>query len=551
CLGKSSCTVSASNGVFGDPCSGTAKKLAVVYACGGGVVDNCPSDPNKTEPGQCGCGVPEGTCAVVAYYHLRVELSSSSDWAKVVIAKPEHVLRVGTPRITGGGNRVRANLDLIEVNRPSGTVTISADYAVKPVAIKEGLQNFFGLLTKGSSGQTTFSVRRIDGACSNLASCPGGVEIGRASAGQGVGQATIQFQSDQGQNVAPKSAEMLPSPPLAWAVYYPWYRDRDPFASNTLEQSIANRGDLRNRVNSYWTNNTSFKDRPVGPSDMGGMGMLSYDPVALRTQVEQAVGAGIDGFLPYYRGTTHFTHGATGLLLDAVSEVNAAQGVGFRVGLHLSPQGAQENAGSGDPVDLLAAWATDFVRKYGNHPAVMKIYSKPLAIVYSTGLFEPGDWKRFRERCAGNGVQLFLVADNASATDFGEYIVHFDGAIGRSIDAARGREIGTQLRHNAIFTSERPKLWLGEARPGFDSSNRGEPKDSKYEPRDNGATFQERFDEAEAIHPQWIRIVSWNEYYEHTHIEPSRDYASQYLNIVRDRVGSWKKAATFAGASLP
>ncbi|MCU0664598.1 MAG: SUEL-type lectin domain-containing protein, partial [Myxococcota bacterium] len=62
CLGKSSCTVSASNGVFGDPCSGTAKKLAVVYACSGGVVDNCPSDPNKTEPGQCGCGVPEGTC---------------------------------------------------------------------------------------------------------------------------------------------------------------------------------------------------------------------------------------------------------------------------------------------------------------------------------------------------------------------------------------------------------------------------------------------------------------------------------------------------------
>ncbi|MCU0665180.1 MAG: glycoside hydrolase family 71/99-like protein, partial [Myxococcota bacterium] len=36
--------------------------LVVAYTCGGGVVDNCPNDPNKTEPGQCGCGVPEGTC---------------------------------------------------------------------------------------------------------------------------------------------------------------------------------------------------------------------------------------------------------------------------------------------------------------------------------------------------------------------------------------------------------------------------------------------------------------------------------------------------------
>jgi predicted enzyme involved in methoxymalonyl-ACP biosynthesis len=26
-------------------------------------VDNCPNDPNKTEPGKCGCGVPEGTCS--------------------------------------------------------------------------------------------------------------------------------------------------------------------------------------------------------------------------------------------------------------------------------------------------------------------------------------------------------------------------------------------------------------------------------------------------------------------------------------------------------
>jgi len=27
-----------------------------------GDIDNCPNDPNKTEPGECGCGVPEGTC---------------------------------------------------------------------------------------------------------------------------------------------------------------------------------------------------------------------------------------------------------------------------------------------------------------------------------------------------------------------------------------------------------------------------------------------------------------------------------------------------------
>nr|P22031.1 RecName: Full=D-galactoside-specific lectin; AltName: Full=Sea urchin egg lectin; Short=SUEL [Heliocidaris crassispina] len=33
CEGKSSCTVLASNSVFGDPCPGTAKYLAVTYIC--------------------------------------------------------------------------------------------------------------------------------------------------------------------------------------------------------------------------------------------------------------------------------------------------------------------------------------------------------------------------------------------------------------------------------------------------------------------------------------------------------------------------------------
>jgi hypothetical protein len=49
----------ASNSIFGDPCAGKAKKLAVVATCSGGTVDQCPNDPNKTVPGICGCGVAD------------------------------------------------------------------------------------------------------------------------------------------------------------------------------------------------------------------------------------------------------------------------------------------------------------------------------------------------------------------------------------------------------------------------------------------------------------------------------------------------------------
>ena len=59
CLNQAACTVSADNGVFGDPCAGTSKRIAVAYTCSGDGGDACPDDPDKTEPGQCGCGVAD------------------------------------------------------------------------------------------------------------------------------------------------------------------------------------------------------------------------------------------------------------------------------------------------------------------------------------------------------------------------------------------------------------------------------------------------------------------------------------------------------------
>jgi alpha-galactosidase len=55
CLGKTSCTVEASNAVFSDPCLGTPKQLAVTYTCGGSATTRFPipdqlPDPERTPP---------------------------------------------------------------------------------------------------------------------------------------------------------------------------------------------------------------------------------------------------------------------------------------------------------------------------------------------------------------------------------------------------------------------------------------------------------------------------------------------------------------------
>ncbi|CAB1072282.1 hypothetical protein D1AOALGA4SA_1509 [Olavius algarvensis Delta 1 endosymbiont] len=56
CLNRSECAISTGNSVFGDPCPDKSKRIAIAFTCDGGGGDACPDDPNKTEPGQCGCG---------------------------------------------------------------------------------------------------------------------------------------------------------------------------------------------------------------------------------------------------------------------------------------------------------------------------------------------------------------------------------------------------------------------------------------------------------------------------------------------------------------
>jgi hypothetical protein len=75
CLNKQSCTVGANNGVFGDPCGGTYKKLVVAYSCvspnaaqcaevneGGTATLSCPSGQTIGSIAFASYGTPTGSC---------------------------------------------------------------------------------------------------------------------------------------------------------------------------------------------------------------------------------------------------------------------------------------------------------------------------------------------------------------------------------------------------------------------------------------------------------------------------------------------------------
>jgi hypothetical protein len=57
---------SAGGGGVGGAASGAAGSAGSGGSGGAGGADTCPQDPNKTEPGKCGCGVPDADSALAA-----------------------------------------------------------------------------------------------------------------------------------------------------------------------------------------------------------------------------------------------------------------------------------------------------------------------------------------------------------------------------------------------------------------------------------------------------------------------------------------------------
>ena len=72
-------------------------------------------------------------------------------------------------------------------------------------------------------------------------------------------------------------------------------------------------------------------------------------------------------------------------------------------------------------------------------------------------------------------------------------------------------------------------IWIPPAAPGFDARLVG---GRSVVARRGGATLREELDAAAASDPDAVGLISWNEFSENTHVEPSVKHGSRYLDVV-------------------
>lgn len=87
-----------------------------------------------------------------------------------------------------------------------------------------------------------------------------------------------------------------------------------------------------------------------------------------------------------------------------------------------------------------------------------------------------------------------------------------------------------KLKQMSVEIHKNGGLWIAPAAPGFNATLVGGTSDVD---RKNGDTLQIEISTAMASSPDILGIISWNEFSENTHIEPSEKYGTLYLDVLR------------------
>jgi hypothetical protein len=291
---------------------------------------------------------------------------------------------------------------------------------------------------------------------------------------------------------SPKSAPAESGKPPVFAYYYIWY------------------------TRGSW-------DR--AKTDMPELGPYSSaDSTVIAQHIRWARQAGIDGFIVSWKHETR---------LDVPLERLVAEAAKQNFKLILLYQGLDFDRNPIDPKKVLddLSW---FARTYGTNP-VFDVFGRA-AVVWS------GTWKFTDDQIgmvrAGLGApdNLLLLGSERSAADYQKRAALFDGDAYYWSSGDPLATPGYQQRIDALSAVIRADrgAWIAPISPGFDARLVGGT--STVDRRD-GATYRAAWRAAVATDPAALGIISWNEFSENSHIEPSLSYRTGYLDLTNELTG--------------
>ena len=287
-----------------------------------------------------------------------------------------------------------------------------------------------------------------------------------------------------------------------------------------------------------WQNDV-LTDRPaIGPYD-------SRDPNVAATQIDQAKGAGIDGFIVSWFGLSDNL--TTTPVLNNLLDRAAERGFGVAAAVDIFNQNFNRNR------DELVNSLNWLINDRANHPGYLRYNGKPViffAFQNNSGL-SAADWQAIRNQVDPNRNTIWIAEGVSGCCVYGGAM---DGMYAFNLAWANGSAMRF-LHEKQAAQNAGASMYIPTVHPGWDES-RIAARDNRPNPtsprgRANGQFLANSWNGAVAAGTDVILVVSWNEFMENSHIEPSQNFGTQSLDVLRPLIAQWKATGSAAPAPAP
>jgi hypothetical protein len=251
------------------------------------------------------------------------------------------------------------------------------------------------------------------------------------------------------------------------------------------------------------------------------LGRYSSDtPEIMEQHIIWAKEAGIDGFIVSWKSTFQLDSRLV-TLMDIAAEHDFHLWIIYQ-GLDFDRNPL--------PVEQIDSDFAYFLEMFADHPA-FDMYDKPL-IIWS------GTWEFSREEIESVTLdhrdQLYILASERNVDDYLDLADLVDGNAyyWSSVDPYRNTNYQARLDEMGRVVHEYGGLWIAPAAPGFDARLIG---GTRVIERNDGETLRLQLNAALRSSPDAIGLISWNEFSENSHVEPSENYGHAALDVLSGR----------------
>ena len=265
-----------------------------------------------------------------------------------------------------------------------------------------------------------------------------------------------------------------------------------------------------------WYNSNSW-DR--AKTDMPLLGTYTSDDLAvMRQHIREAKAAGITGFIVSWKSTDELNR-----RLKQLADV--AQQENFK--LAIIYQGLDFNRDP-LPASTVASDLDYFIQHFASMPA-FQLFSKPMVIWSGTWQFTT---QQVQQVTTGRRTDLLILASERNLAGYTRLanLVDGDAYYWSSVNPATYPGYQAKLDQMSQAIHNNQGLWIAPAAPGFDARLIG---GTTVVDRNDGDTFRIQINTAIASNPDALGIISWNEFSENSYIEPSQNYGTEYLNLLK------------------